>query len=156
MLKKNSEFIFKNRFLLLVVVRLCVWYNYFKRFFFIHVGADPVFEVCPTSYDYDAPISEAGDTGDKLMIIRNVISKVNQLNSVLIIKGSVGKNNLDLINNKAKKLILCFSGTTSITFNSLHQNFYYISSFRIKNHLYIVSLILVAICRHFVCFWLVG
>ena len=79
------------------------WQDYLKKF--ILIGADPVFEVCPTSYDYDAPISEAGDTGDKLMIIRNVISKVNEINSVLTIKGSFGKNMLDLINNKAKKSI---------------------------------------------------
>jgi beta-galactosidase len=31
--------------------------------------------VQPTSYDYDAPISEAGDTTEKYFAIRNAISK---------------------------------------------------------------------------------
>lgn len=30
-----------------------------------------------TSYDYDAPISEAGDINDKYLAIRQTISKVN-------------------------------------------------------------------------------
>jgi len=39
-------------------------------------GADPVFKVCPTSYDYDAPLTEAGDITDKYMAIRNFTSQV--------------------------------------------------------------------------------
>ena len=32
----------------------------------------------PTSYDYDAPLSEAGDPNEKYHIIRNVIGKVSK------------------------------------------------------------------------------
>lgn len=39
-------------------------------------GADPPFKVCPTSYDYDAPLSEAGDPTDKYMAIRQLMSQV--------------------------------------------------------------------------------
>lgn len=33
----------------------------------------------PTSYDYDAPLTEAGDITDKYIAIRQVISKVSRL-----------------------------------------------------------------------------
>jgi hypothetical protein len=39
-------------------------------------GADPLYEAQPTSYDYDAPITEAGDTTNKYLAIRNSISNV--------------------------------------------------------------------------------
>lgn len=32
----------------------------------------------PTSYDYDAPLTEAGDITDKYIAIRQVISKVSR------------------------------------------------------------------------------
>jgi beta-galactosidase len=35
-----------------------------------------VFQACPTSYDYDAPLSEAGDMTDKYEQIRAVVAKV--------------------------------------------------------------------------------
>ena len=40
-------------------------------------GADisKVYSPVPTSYDYDAPLTEAGDTWEKYMLIRDVISK---------------------------------------------------------------------------------
>ena len=34
-----------------------------------------VFKVCPTSYDYDAPLSEAGDTTEKYFAIKKTIEK---------------------------------------------------------------------------------
>ncbi|XP_061179898.1 beta-galactosidase-like isoform X3 [Saccostrea echinata] len=37
------------------------------------------FQAVPTSYDYDAPMSEAGDITDKYIAIRQVISKYKQL-----------------------------------------------------------------------------
>ena len=40
------------------------------------VGADPTFSICPTSYDYDGPLTEAGDVTEKFMAIRNYISTV--------------------------------------------------------------------------------
>ncbi len=43
-------------------------------------GADPPFQICPTSYDYDAPLSEAGDITAKFMAIRNIISQVKHFN----------------------------------------------------------------------------
>ena len=39
-------------------------------------GANEPFIVQPTSYDYDAPLSEAGDVTNKFMAIREEISKV--------------------------------------------------------------------------------
>ncbi|KAK2163294.1 hypothetical protein LSH36_82g04009 [Paralvinella palmiformis] len=38
-------------------------------------GADPVYKPVVTSYGYDAPLTEAGDTTDKYMAIRTLISK---------------------------------------------------------------------------------
>lgn len=40
---------------------------------------DPVFHPVPTNYDYDAPISEAGDLTEKFFAIKNVIKKVSLL-----------------------------------------------------------------------------
>ncbi len=39
-------------------------------------GADPPYLPQPTSYDYDAPISESGDITNKYLVIREAISKV--------------------------------------------------------------------------------
>ena len=36
----------------------------------------PKFQPVPTSYDYDSPLSEAGDITDKYWTLREVISKV--------------------------------------------------------------------------------
>lgn len=38
------------------------------------IGADPPYEAQPTSYDYDAPISEAGDITNKFLAVRKAIS----------------------------------------------------------------------------------
>lgn len=40
------------------------------------IGANTPYEAQPTSYDYDAPLSEAGDLTDKYFAIREVIKKV--------------------------------------------------------------------------------
>lgn len=37
------------------------------------------YEPCPTSYDYDAPLNEAGDPTPKYYAIREIIGKVIQL-----------------------------------------------------------------------------
>lgn len=44
----------------------------------IHPGADynQGYKPVPTSYDYDAPLTEAGDPTNKLHAIRSVIGKV--------------------------------------------------------------------------------
>lgn len=47
-------------------------------------GADPTYKVQPTSYDYDAPISEAGDITQKYLAIRESISKYMPLPKVNI------------------------------------------------------------------------
>ena len=39
-------------------------------------GADPPFNICPTSYDYDAPLTEAGDTTTKYDTIRQLLLQV--------------------------------------------------------------------------------
>ena len=41
-------------------------------------GADPPFNICPTSYDYDAPLTEAGDTTTKYDAIRQLLTQVSQ------------------------------------------------------------------------------
>ena len=44
---------------------------------FLVLGANyPAYAPVPTSYDYDAPLTEAGDVTDKYMAIRQVIGKV--------------------------------------------------------------------------------
>lgn len=43
-------------------------------------GAVSPYKSVITSYDYDAPISEAGDVTNKLIGIRDLISKVNYFN----------------------------------------------------------------------------
>ena len=51
-----------------------------KLAFFLHLksGALPSngYTPCITSYDYDAPLNEAGDPTEKYFAMRNVISKV--------------------------------------------------------------------------------
>lgn len=48
------------------------------NFFGISVGANYApYQAVPTSYDYDAPLTEAGDITDKYIAIRQVISKVS-------------------------------------------------------------------------------
>jgi len=47
-------------------------------------GANTPFKPVPTSYDYDAPLSEAGDITDKYMTLRGVIGKYNPLPSMKI------------------------------------------------------------------------
>lgn len=42
-------------------------------------GADPTFSICPTSYDYDAPLTEAGDITDKYLAIRKFMSQYKML-----------------------------------------------------------------------------
>ena len=39
-------------------------------------GDENSFSPCPTSYDYDAPVSEAGDPTPKYFAMRKVIGKV--------------------------------------------------------------------------------
>ena len=51
--------------------------------FFILQGADPPgYLPQPTSYDYDAPITEAGDLSSKYYALRNSISKYLPLPNV--------------------------------------------------------------------------
>ncbi|CAF0809116.1 unnamed protein product [Adineta steineri] len=47
-------------------------------------GADPDYQPQPTSYDYDAPISEAGDITSKYLAIRALIGKYSPLPSTPI------------------------------------------------------------------------
>ena len=53
-------------------------------FILLILGVNLPFMVQPTTYDYDAPISEAGDLGEKFMAIRNAISKYLTLPDVKI------------------------------------------------------------------------
>ena len=61
-------------------------------------GADPDFQVQPTSYDYDAPISEAGDITNKYLALREQIAKFIQTPNLTIpanqTKTAYGKVNM--------------------------------------------------------------
>ena len=48
---------------------------------FCLLGANMPYAAQPTSYDYDAPLSEAGDLTEKYFALRNVIQKVGPLDS---------------------------------------------------------------------------
>ena len=50
--------------------------------FFLSPGADPPYKPVVTSYDFDAPLSEAGDITLKYMAIRSLISQVSVCNVV--------------------------------------------------------------------------
>ena len=41
-------------------------------------GANYPYHPVPTSYDYDAPLTEAGDITDKYIQLRNTITKVSK------------------------------------------------------------------------------
>ncbi len=43
-------------------------------------GANMAYNPQPTSYDYDAPLNEAGDPTDKYFTLRNIIGKVSHSN----------------------------------------------------------------------------
>ena len=62
-------------------------------------GGENDFEVCPTSYDYDAPISEAGDITEKYLKIKEVIAKYFPQPALPVPKSSpksaFGKVNID-------------------------------------------------------------
>lgn len=45
------------------------------------IGAEFPFQAQPSEYDYDAPLSEAGDTTSKYTAIRELIGKVNKFRS---------------------------------------------------------------------------
>ena len=47
----------------------------------------PPFQVEPTSYDYDAPISEAGDLTEKYFAFKRVIAKHVSRTPIIQIKG---------------------------------------------------------------------
>lgn len=42
------------------------------------LGANEPYNAQPTSYDYDAPLTEAGDLTKKYFAIQNVIKMVNE------------------------------------------------------------------------------
>ncbi|ELU13067.1 hypothetical protein CAPTEDRAFT_174701 [Capitella teleta] len=47
-------------------------------------GADPPFNVCPTSYDYDAPLTEAGDLTEKYNAIKTLLAKYKTLPNITV------------------------------------------------------------------------
>ncbi|XP_011504190.1 PREDICTED: beta-galactosidase-like, partial [Ceratosolen solmsi marchali] len=82
-----------------------------------------------TSYDYDAPLNEAGDPTPKYFKIRNVISKYQQLPDLEIPTASIKKNYgivymipmLDLFTAESRQIFGIFKGTFNKppTFESL-------------------------------------
>ena len=50
--------------------------------YFCLLGANLPYQPQPTSYDYDAPLSEAGDLTEKYFALRDVIKKVSALSGL--------------------------------------------------------------------------
>ena len=48
-------------------------------------GANMDYKPQTTSYDYDAPLTEAGDPTDKYMTLRDVIGKVSLLAMIMML-----------------------------------------------------------------------
>lgn len=51
-------------------------------------GKDDIYQADPTSYDYDAPISEIGNLTEKYFAIKNTISEVS-INYLFILKNCI-------------------------------------------------------------------
>lgn len=88
---------------------------------------DPPFQPNPTSYDYDAPISEAGDLTPKFFALKSVIDKhFNQVPHPLNVTISSPKGNYGEIKLKAAKNILHdktheIKSAAPLTFEAIHQ-----------------------------------
>jgi len=87
--------------------------------FKISEGATPPFYLAqPTSYDYDAPLSEAGDITQKYLAIRQSISKYLTMPNVTIpmnqTKFAYGKISMTYV-----ILLFCFSEISSKKFKIL-------------------------------------
>lgn len=50
--------------------------TYVKSLLYQGANQGSKYQACPTSYDYDAPLSEAGDPTEKYFAIRDVVKKV--------------------------------------------------------------------------------
>lgn len=83
------------------------------------------FQACPTSYDYDAPLSEAGDPTEKYWILRNITQKYLPLPPGEVPppspKYSYGKVNLTALGTvlQMNSLLKSVNGTWPLTFEEL-------------------------------------
>jgi len=97
-------------------------------------GADPPYIPQPTSYDYDAPVSEAGDTTNKYLAIRNTIAKYLPIPKVPIpsnsSKKAYGKVQMQyhspLIDTIVRNSDRCIKSTYPKTFEELGQGYGFI------------------------------
>lgn len=63
-------------------------------------GADPPYSICLTSYDYDAPLSEAGDMTSKFDAIRKLLGNYKKIPNFLEVPKNSTKLNIGLIRMK--------------------------------------------------------
>lgn len=97
-------------------------------------GADPQYSTTPTSYDYDAPISEAGDITEKYMRMRDSISKYLPIPKVRVpanqTKMAYGKIpmkwNGTLVDAIKKLSVTWKMNETPLTFEKLGQGYGFI------------------------------
>lgn len=98
-------------------------------------GANMPYSAQPTSYDYDAPLSEAGDLTKKYFVLRNIIQKFNEIPKGLIPpstpKYAYGNVTLRKFKTVAAALdILCPNGPVKslnpLTFLQVKQYFGYV------------------------------
>lgn len=79
---KGNKWLINNQSLGKIFAKInsfIVWFWHLENFnvwYFSGANYKP-FQAVPTSYDYDAPMSESGDITDKYLAIRQVISKVS-------------------------------------------------------------------------------
>ena len=94
-------------------------------------GANTPYLVQPTTYDYDAPISEAGDTNDKYMAIRKAISQYLPIpqvpipgNSTKIAYGKVQMTyHIPLVDAIVEMSDQCVNTLNPLTFEKLGQGY---------------------------------
>ncbi|XP_033820931.1 beta-galactosidase [Periophthalmus magnuspinnatus] len=98
-------------------------------------GANEPYSAQPTSYDYDAPLTEAGDLTKKYFAIQNVIKKFHKIPDGIIppttpkfAYGSITLQKLETVSDALEKL--SYSGPVKsmypLTFTDLHQVFGYV------------------------------
>ncbi|KAL4230010.1 Beta-galactosidase [Mactra antiquata] len=80
-------------------------------------GANYPYHPVPTSYDYDAPLTEAGDITDKYIQIRNVAIKYNGVPKIKIpastLKAKYGKVNITYMGNLVSYIKSTVNGSMS-------------------------------------------
>ena len=80
-------------------------FSIFDFSIFIYPGSPNSYSPITTSYDYDSPISEAGDITEKYLDIRRLISQVRGGYSVVPLVRVLIKRNLASLTTQYNKLL---------------------------------------------------